>query len=125
MNNKPSHAVVIGGSMAGMLAACVLSDHFDKVTLVERDHYPTQADYRNGVPQARHLHILLVRGMRILEKLFPGIDAELEAEGAKPMRWAWIRSDASRMVGSRSMFPTIKHALAAGQCSITPCVYIC
>jgi 2-polyprenyl-6-methoxyphenol hydroxylase-like FAD-dependent oxidoreductase len=87
MNSKFSQAVVIGGSMAGMLAARVLSDHFDKVTLVERDHYPTQADYRNGVPQARHLHVLLVRGMRILEKLFPGIDAELEAEGAQLMRW--------------------------------------
>jgi hypothetical protein len=33
------HAVVVGGSMAGMLAARVLSDHFDDVTLLERDRF--------------------------------------------------------------------------------------
>ncbi|HAC47474.1 MAG TPA: hypothetical protein DCF65_15610, partial [Chloroflexi bacterium] len=28
------HAIVIGGSMAGLLAARVLADHFDRVTIV-------------------------------------------------------------------------------------------
>lgn len=31
------HALVIGGSMAGLLAARVLANHFDRVTIVERD----------------------------------------------------------------------------------------
>jgi phytoene dehydrogenase-like protein len=30
-----AHAVVIGGSMAGLLAARVLADHFDRVTILE------------------------------------------------------------------------------------------
>jgi hypothetical protein len=32
--------VVVGGSLAGMLATRVLSDHFDSVTLLERDSFP-------------------------------------------------------------------------------------
>jgi 2-polyprenyl-6-methoxyphenol hydroxylase-like FAD-dependent oxidoreductase len=87
MSNKLSHAIVIGGSMSGMLAARVLSDHFERVTLIERDHYPASPEFRNGVPQAHHLHVLLVRGMEILEQLFPGIGAELDAAGAERVRW--------------------------------------
>ena len=56
-----THALVIGGSLAGLLAARVLSDHFERVTIVERDHYPDQAEFRSGVPQARHLHVLLAK----------------------------------------------------------------
>ncbi len=77
-----THAVVSGGSMAGMLAARVLADHFDRVTLVERDHFPEEPVFRKGVPQARHAHILLVRGRMILERLFPGLRDELLAAGA-------------------------------------------
>jgi flavin-dependent dehydrogenase len=86
-HNRPTlisgrHAVVIGGSMAGMLAARVLSDHFDSVTVIERDRLPDTPVVRPGVPQARHLHVLLVRGRRILEGLFPGFSAEMQAAGA-------------------------------------------
>ncbi len=79
------HAIVIGGSMAGLLAARVLTDHFDRVTLVERDRFPEGPSPRKGVPQARHLHALLVRGRMILEQLFPGLEAELVAAGAIKM----------------------------------------
>ena len=87
------HAVVIGGSMAGLLAARVLTDHFARVTLVERDRFPEGAEYRKGVPQARHAHGLLPRGLEILSNLFPGIADELYGRGATPtdiardMRW--------------------------------------
>ncbi len=47
------HAVVIGGSMAGLLAAHVLSDHFEQVTLIERDRLTGDAEARKGVPQGR------------------------------------------------------------------------
>ncbi len=77
-----THAVVIGGSMAGMLAARILADHFDQVTVIERDRFPDAANSRNGVPQSRHLHVLLERGRLILERLFPGLTAELIADGA-------------------------------------------
>src|SRR5437773_9861526 len=59
---EKDHAVVIGASMAGLLAARVLTDHFARVTLVERDELPDGPLPRKGVPQARHAHILLVRG---------------------------------------------------------------
>jgi flavin-dependent dehydrogenase len=79
------HAVVIGGSLAGMLASRILVDHFDRVTLVERDRFPEGPVARTGVPQARHVHALLARGRGILEQLFPGLGAELTAAGAHLM----------------------------------------
>src|SRR5262249_49154621 len=59
------HAVVIGGSMAGLLAARVLARHFECVTVLERDHFPAAPAPRKGTPQARHAHVLLGRGQRI------------------------------------------------------------
>ena len=32
MNTSEKHAVVLGGSLAGLLAARVLADHFEQVT---------------------------------------------------------------------------------------------
>ena len=66
-----SHAIVIGGSIAGMLAARVLSERFDHVTILDRDDIPSSPEARNGVPQGRHLHLLLETGQRIMEKLCP------------------------------------------------------
>jgi 2-polyprenyl-6-methoxyphenol hydroxylase-like FAD-dependent oxidoreductase len=82
-----THAVVIGGSMAGLLAARVLSDHFDEVTILERDRLPEQAEHRAGVPQSHHLHTLLPRGQRVLEELFPGFDADMASTGAPQAVW--------------------------------------
>jgi 2-polyprenyl-6-methoxyphenol hydroxylase-like FAD-dependent oxidoreductase len=76
------HAVVLGASMAGLLSARVLADHFDRVTLVDRDAMPEIGINRRGVPQGRHLHGLHPRGREILEELFPGITARLVAAGA-------------------------------------------
>ena len=76
------HAVVIGGSMAGLLAARVLADHFEQVTLVERDALPDSVQARKGVPQGRMLHALMARGQEIVERLFPGYGDELKASGA-------------------------------------------
>ena len=74
-------AVVLGAGIAGLLAARVLADHFDRVTVVERDDVTTP-DHRRGVPQARHLHGLMERGRQIMEELYPGLTAQLVAEGA-------------------------------------------
>ena len=68
-------ALVIGGSLAGMCAARVLSDFVDKVTVIERDAYPSAPEFRPGVPQARHVHNLLARGLREFESFFPGSKA--------------------------------------------------
>ncbi|MET0896635.1 MAG: 2-polyprenyl-6-methoxyphenol hydroxylase-like oxidoreductase, partial [Mycobacterium sp.] len=75
-------AVVLGASMAGLLAARVLADFFGTVTIVERDALPDNVSVRRGVPQSRHLHVLLQRGARILDELFPGFLDELVACGA-------------------------------------------
>ena len=76
------HAVVLGGSLAGLLAARVLSDHFEHVTLIERDVYTETTDARRGIPQANHVHGLLLRGRQVLEDFFPGLQDEMIAAGA-------------------------------------------
>jgi len=76
-----AHALVVGAGVSGLLSARMLSESFDRVTLVERDVLPDGAVARKGVPQARHLHSLAARGSKILEDLFPGFDAELAAAG--------------------------------------------
>lgn len=75
-------AIVIGGSIGGMVAARVLADHFDEVCIVERDFLPTGQENRPGVPHARHLHFILRRGMMVIEDLFPGVKEDLLASGA-------------------------------------------
>jgi 2-polyprenyl-6-methoxyphenol hydroxylase-like FAD-dependent oxidoreductase len=76
------HAVVIGGGIAGLTMARVLTDHFAQVTLIERDRLPDDPQFRRGAPQARHAHTLAVRGQTILEQQFPGLTDELAANGA-------------------------------------------
>ncbi|WP_293248703.1 MULTISPECIES: hypothetical protein [unclassified Microcoleus] len=83
---RESHAIIMGGSLAGMLAARVLAKHFDRVSIVERDFFPEKPAPRPGIPQSRHLHILLTRGKIILEQLFPGLENELIAQGCSEVR---------------------------------------
>lgn len=75
-------AVVVGGSMAGLLAARVLAEHFERVTVVDRDRFPEVPDHRKGVPQSLHAHGILPRGQEIIGRLFPEIEADLRADGA-------------------------------------------
>jgi 2-polyprenyl-6-methoxyphenol hydroxylase-like FAD-dependent oxidoreductase len=82
-----SHAVVIGGSIAGLLAARALTGHFERITVVERDHLPDRAEFRPGTPQSRHIHVLLARGAQLLEQMFPGLSDELIAAGAISSEW--------------------------------------
>ena len=74
------HAVVIGGGIAGLLAARVLSDHFERVTLLERHSLARAPAPRRGVPQGAHVHVLLARGLAVAEACSP----------------AWPRSSAPR-----------------------------
>ncbi|MFK4225784.1 FAD-dependent oxidoreductase [Streptomyces sp. NPDC019890] len=76
------HAVVIGGSLAGMLTAHVLAEHADKVTIVERDRFPEGPEPRPGVPHGRHAHVLLEGGQHALDALLPGFMDQLKASGA-------------------------------------------
>jgi 2-polyprenyl-6-methoxyphenol hydroxylase-like FAD-dependent oxidoreductase len=82
MAEPTDHAVVVGGSMAGLLAARVLAQAYASVTVVERDHLGEDAAHRRGVPQARHAHGLMARGREALEELLPGLTDELVSLGA-------------------------------------------
>jgi 2-polyprenyl-6-methoxyphenol hydroxylase-like FAD-dependent oxidoreductase len=76
------HAVVLGASMAGLVAARALAEFFETVTVVERDALSGAADHRRGVPQGRQIHALLLRGAQALDELFPGVLDELVGAGA-------------------------------------------
>jgi 2-polyprenyl-6-methoxyphenol hydroxylase-like FAD-dependent oxidoreductase len=80
--NIGERAVVLGASMAGLLAARVLADFYETVTVVERDGLPDDAAQRRGVPQGSHAHALLRSGSQILGHLFPGLLDELVGAGA-------------------------------------------
>lgn len=85
---KGENAVVIGGSIAGMFAARVLAEHFSCVTIIETDKLPDCPIARKGVPQSVQPHVLLTKGYRILEELFPGIGSQLDQAGALRIDWA-------------------------------------
>jgi 2-polyprenyl-6-methoxyphenol hydroxylase-like FAD-dependent oxidoreductase len=74
-------AVVVGGSIAGLIAARVLADAFERVVVVERDPLPSEPVTRRNVPQADHVHVLLEAGQRTLEDLFPGLTADVRDAG--------------------------------------------
>ncbi|MCO8274931.1 FAD-dependent monooxygenase [Actinoplanes sp. TRM 88003] len=92
-------AVVLGGSIAGLMAARVLSDHAEQVLIIERDDLvgldvadeQIAADPENavgprpGVPQGSQVHALLPSGLNQLERFFPGfIEAALAAGAVDP-----------------------------------------
>lgn len=79
--SRQGHAVVVGASMAGLLAARVLADHFERVSILERDELPAVGEQRRAVPQGRHAHALLGSGRNVIEELFPGFVAEILAAG--------------------------------------------
>ncbi|AYV33068.1 Putative epoxidase LasC (plasmid) [Streptomyces sp. ADI95-16] len=76
--------MVLGGSMAGLLAARVLSETYAEVLLVDRDRLADTSTPRRGVPQGRHAHGLVARGQQILEQQFPGLTEELRTAGVEP-----------------------------------------
>ncbi|HEX6292789.1 MAG TPA: FAD-dependent oxidoreductase [Herpetosiphonaceae bacterium] len=87
------HAVVIGASMGGLLAARVLADYYEAVTVVERDTFPAAGESRKGVPQGSHAHGLHARGRAVIEQLMPGFTQEMVSQGgivldiSRDFRW--------------------------------------
>ncbi|MCV7422011.1 oxidoreductase [Mycobacterium yunnanensis] len=75
------HAIVVGSSLAGLCAARVLSDFYDRVTLYERDELPDGPADRTAVPQGKHVHLLMARGAAEFERLFPGLLDDMVAAG--------------------------------------------
>lgn len=114
--------------MAGLLAARILSEHFKKVIIVERDLLPNGPEHRRGVPQGRHAHALASGGYEAIKELFPGIENELTSAGALPAdallngQWhfegaplARSESDLNGLLVSR---PTLEAHIRRRVCSI-------
>jgi 2-polyprenyl-6-methoxyphenol hydroxylase-like FAD-dependent oxidoreductase len=79
---KGKQAVVIGAGISGLVAARALSDHFERVVVLERDELPRGATPRPGVPQGKHPHSLLAGGLIAFNQLFPGFaDSAMQAGG--------------------------------------------
>lgn len=74
--------IIIGGGIAGLAAAHVLSDFCPEILIIERDELTSTPETRPGTPQAYHPHHLTPRGRMILEQLFPGLNNELLENGA-------------------------------------------
>ncbi len=68
--------------MAGLLSARALADHFEKVIILERDPLPQAPATRKGAPQSAHVHVMLDAGQQLLERFFPGLLHDLQAQGA-------------------------------------------
>lgn len=86
-------AVVIGASISGLLAARVLADHYETVTVVDRDVLRQGLRNRRGVPQGSHSHLMLSRCSRIMGELFPGFLNDLLTDGVP----AWADGDLSKL----------------------------
>jgi 2-polyprenyl-6-methoxyphenol hydroxylase-like FAD-dependent oxidoreductase len=117
------HAVVIGASVAGLLAARVLRDTFAQVTVLDRDVLPEGPAARPGVPQGQHAHLLLPGGQQVLEDLLPGFWHELTAAGAVPgdlqrdLHWyldgQLMRPAESGLIGIALSHPLMEHLIRA------------
>jgi 2-polyprenyl-6-methoxyphenol hydroxylase-like FAD-dependent oxidoreductase len=118
---RHGHAIVIGASVAGLLAARVLSNHFERVTVIERDLLDEDAEPRRGVPQGRHTHLLLTRGEQVMSGLFPDLVPDLLARGAtaitlgRELRWyhfgVWKKSHNGTPTSISVSRPCLEHEL--------------
>src|SRR3954452_2527808 len=123
MKQIGEHAVVIGASMGGLLAARALADFYATVTVLERDAFPLTDIPRKGVPQGRHAHGLLARGRSVIENFFPGWTDEVVASGGGrgdidgDVSWSGhgvtIRSAPSHLVGLLAPRPVLEAMCAA------------
>ena len=114
-------AVVIGGSIAGSLAAAALANHFDEIVVLDRDSLPEQPQQRNGVPQGHHYHALLGGGRARMNQLLPGFSDELVRQGAPTvsvtdeimmrLRCGWTSRFESDLVTVMASRPLIEFAV--------------
>lgn len=84
-STNPAHlstVIVLGGSVAGLLAAAASARHTTRVVVVERDELPPWPGPRPGAPQTLHTHGLLASGREAMEHLLPGLTDDLVAQGA-------------------------------------------
>lgn len=125
-------AVVIGGSIAGLTCAQVLTAHYRSVVVIDRDELPAQPQHRRGTPQSRHVHALLPGGRTAIESIVPGFTEEVVRGGGllddyihrvdrylRSGRVASRPSDLKTLFASRPQMETVLRRLVAGHPRIT------
>jgi hypothetical protein len=96
--HQHDHAIILGGSIGGMITAAYLSKYFKRITIIESDdvlndtlmkYTPDELlDYRcrlesptslerSGVSQTYQLHVLQDEGYKILREIFPQLENKL------------------------------------------------
>lgn len=80
------NAIVLGAGIGGLLAAGVLSRHFERVLILDRDHMPETPMPRVGVPQGPQVHAVMKRGELAIEGILPGFRDALAAAGGTTLR---------------------------------------
>jgi len=119
MNRSGEHAIVIGASVGGLLAARALSDFYSTVTVLERHRFPLADTARKGVPQGSHTHGLLARGAEVLEEFFPGFTVEVVTQSGgllgditDDVRWMGhnvaLATSKSNMIGLAASRPVLE-----------------
>lgn len=90
---RHTHGLVIGGGLTGLVAARVLANHVDRVTLIDRQPLPRLPELRAGAAPAVYPHVHIARGPGSLDTLLPGLTSELVTSGAplvdpaRDVRW--------------------------------------
>ncbi len=106
------HVVIVGGSYAGAMSAGVLAEHFERVTIVERDDLPATPEYRKGVPQSPHVHGILKLGRDMFNKVYPGFTDETVEEGAvlfDLLQWMGTGMSSPNVLGYAVRRPLLEH----------------
>ncbi|ONH31640.1 FAD-dependent oxidoreductase [Pseudofrankia asymbiotica] len=105
--------LVIGGSVAGTLAAAAVAPHFDEVLLLDRDVLPEEAAFRKGVPQGAHFHALLAAGREAMDELLPGFSEHAVALGAARLDSAYDVMRLDRVGWSPRFASTLEFLMAS------------
>jgi len=80
---KKKHAIIVGGSFSGMLTARVLSDFYEKVTIIEKDSSQREVfEPKDGSPQRIQIHIILPKFYDICKEYFPDFERAIMTKGS-------------------------------------------
>ncbi len=113
--------VVVGGGVAGLLAAQAMASFSAEVVVLEAGPEPTPGHPQKGTPQGHHIHVLLARGQDDMEALVPGFLDALQKRGVpredagECFRWwnkhVWMLNHPSGVHYMPMSRPTLKATL--------------